>query len=264
MYAHLRELAARNVSAEDELSFLGAGMYDHYVPALIDMLMRALGVPHPLHPLPAGDQPGRAAGDVRVPDRDLRADRPAGVRTPRCTRARAAVAAAGYLAKLHNGRTRFVVSAGLHPHSIETLRTYAHGYGMERRRGAPRRRRSPTAQAWAAAIDGDTQRRDLRPAQLLRRGRGRRGAERGRRWRDREDAARGRRPGRPDHARHPGARRASAASTWPSARVSRSATVWTSAGPRSDSSRPARSICAGCPAGSRGRPRTSTAGAGSC
>ena len=42
-----------------------------------------------------------------------------------------AVAAAGYLAKLHNGRRRFVVSAGLHPHTIETLRTHAHGYGME-------------------------------------------------------------------------------------------------------------------------------------
>ena len=39
VFAHLRALAARNVSAEDELSFLGAGMYDHYVPALIDMLM---------------------------------------------------------------------------------------------------------------------------------------------------------------------------------------------------------------------------------
>ena len=39
MYEHLRSLAARNVSAEDELSFLGAGMYDHYVPAIIDMLM---------------------------------------------------------------------------------------------------------------------------------------------------------------------------------------------------------------------------------
>src|SRR3954468_13817750 len=39
VYAHLRDLAARNVSAEDEISFLGGGMYDHYVPALIDMLM---------------------------------------------------------------------------------------------------------------------------------------------------------------------------------------------------------------------------------
>jgi len=38
VYEHLRSLAARNTSAEDEISFLGAGMYDHYVPALIDML----------------------------------------------------------------------------------------------------------------------------------------------------------------------------------------------------------------------------------
>ena len=38
VYAHLRALAARNVSAEDEISFLGAGMYDHYVPALVDSI----------------------------------------------------------------------------------------------------------------------------------------------------------------------------------------------------------------------------------
>ena len=38
VYEHLRELASRNVSSEEQLSFLGAGMYDHYVPALIDML----------------------------------------------------------------------------------------------------------------------------------------------------------------------------------------------------------------------------------
>ena len=36
VYGYLRELAARNVSADDEISFLGAGMYDHYVPAIID------------------------------------------------------------------------------------------------------------------------------------------------------------------------------------------------------------------------------------
>ena len=39
VYEHLRDLAARNVSTEDEVRFLGAGMYDHYVPAVIDMLM---------------------------------------------------------------------------------------------------------------------------------------------------------------------------------------------------------------------------------
>ncbi|HEX2502654.1 MAG TPA: hypothetical protein VHK00_01835, partial [Miltoncostaeaceae bacterium] len=32
--AHLADLAARNTSADDEITFLGGGMYDHYVPAL--------------------------------------------------------------------------------------------------------------------------------------------------------------------------------------------------------------------------------------
>jgi glycine dehydrogenase subunit 1 len=39
VFARLRDLAAKNVSAEDEISFLGAGMYDHYVPALIDSIL---------------------------------------------------------------------------------------------------------------------------------------------------------------------------------------------------------------------------------
>src|SRR3954453_19405198 len=38
VYETLAALAARNVSAEDEVSFLGAGMYDHYVPALVDSI----------------------------------------------------------------------------------------------------------------------------------------------------------------------------------------------------------------------------------
>jgi glycine dehydrogenase subunit 1 len=44
------------------------------------------------------------------------------------------VAAAGYVAKLahaRDGRGRFIVSRGVHPHSRETLKTLAHGYGIE-------------------------------------------------------------------------------------------------------------------------------------
>ena len=47
----------------------GAGRLDH----------PALRVPDALHALPAGDLPGRAAGDVRVPDRHLRAHGAAGL-----------------------------------------------------------------------------------------------------------------------------------------------------------------------------------------
>ena len=39
VYAHLLELARKNTSAEDEITFLGAGMYDHYIPSIIDMLL---------------------------------------------------------------------------------------------------------------------------------------------------------------------------------------------------------------------------------
>ena len=36
---HLEELAARNVDTTRELSFLGAGVYDHYVPAVADAVL---------------------------------------------------------------------------------------------------------------------------------------------------------------------------------------------------------------------------------
>ncbi len=36
---HVEELAARNVHTGRELSFLGAGMYDHYVPSVVDVVL---------------------------------------------------------------------------------------------------------------------------------------------------------------------------------------------------------------------------------
>jgi glycine dehydrogenase subunit 1 len=37
--SHVEELAARNVHTGAELSFLGAGIYDHYVPAVVDVVL---------------------------------------------------------------------------------------------------------------------------------------------------------------------------------------------------------------------------------
>ena len=39
VYEELRALAQSNVCTDDEVSFLGAGMYDHYIPALIDSII---------------------------------------------------------------------------------------------------------------------------------------------------------------------------------------------------------------------------------
>ena len=153
VFAHLRELAQRNVSAEDELSFLGAGMYDHYVPALIDMLMERSEFLTPYTPY----QPEISQGGLQVMFEyqtaisELTA---LPVANASVYEGPSAVAAAGYLAKLHNGGGRFVVSAGLHPHSIETLRTQAYGYGMEVVE-VPLRDGVTDPDAWLAAIDGE-------------------------------------------------------------------------------------------------------------
>ena len=37
----LSALAARNADADSEVCFIGAGMYDHYSPAIVDTITRA-------------------------------------------------------------------------------------------------------------------------------------------------------------------------------------------------------------------------------
>jgi glycine dehydrogenase subunit 1 len=62
-------LQARNMTpGSGAVSFLGAGAYRHDGPAAVDHLL----------PLPTRDEPGHAAGDLRVSDPDLDAHRPAG------------------------------------------------------------------------------------------------------------------------------------------------------------------------------------------
>ena len=153
VHAHLAALAARNTSAEDELSFLGAGMYDHYVPALIDMLTERSEFLTPYTPY----QPEISQGGLQVMfEYQTAISELTGLPVSNAStyEGPSAVAAAAYLAKLHNGHSRIVVSSGLHPHSIETLRTYAHGYEMDVVE-VPLRDGVTDADAWAAAIDGE-------------------------------------------------------------------------------------------------------------
>jgi glycine dehydrogenase subunit 1 len=155
VYEHLRRLAGANTSTEDELSFLGAGMYDHYVPALIDMLMERSEFLTPYTPY----QPEISQGGLQVMfEYQTAICELTGLEVSNASvyEGPSAVAAAGYLAKLHNGRSRIVVSAGLHPHSIETLRTQAHGYGMEVVEVPLTDAYLTDPRAWAQAIDGDT------------------------------------------------------------------------------------------------------------
>jgi glycine cleavage system P protein (glycine dehydrogenase) subunit 1 len=155
VYEHLRALAARNVSSEDELSFLGAGMYDHYVPALVDMLTERSEFLTPYTPYqPEISQGGlQAMFEYQTAISELTG---LPVANASVYEGPSAVAAAAYMAKLHNGASTIVASAGLHPHTLQTLRTSAHGYGMEVVEVPLTGGGVTDPQAWARAIDART------------------------------------------------------------------------------------------------------------
>jgi len=128
VFAYLRDLAARNVSTEDEVSFVGAGMYDHYVPALVDALLSRSEFLTPYTPY----QPEVSQGTLQVMfEYQTAISELTGLPVSNSTlyEAPSAVASAGWLARLQNGRDRFLVSRALHPHSREALATTAAGYG---------------------------------------------------------------------------------------------------------------------------------------
>jgi len=129
VYEHLKELASRNVSAEDEISFLGAGMYDHYVPSLVDTLLSRSEFLTPYTPY----QPEISQGGLQVMfEYQTAISELTGLPVSNASvyEGPSAVGAAGYLAKLANGRPRVLASRGVHPHSRETLTTLARGYGQ--------------------------------------------------------------------------------------------------------------------------------------
>ncbi|MGE3813226.1 MAG: aminomethyl-transferring glycine dehydrogenase subunit GcvPA [Candidatus Nanopelagicales bacterium] len=153
VFEHLRELAARNTSAQDEITFLGAGMYDHYVPAVVDMLTERSEFLTPYTPY----QPEISQGGLQVMFEfqtaisELTA---LPVSNASVYEGPSAVAAAAYMAKLANGRPKLVVSRGVHPHAREAVATLAAGYGHEVVEVALRDGVTDP-EAWAQAIDGD-------------------------------------------------------------------------------------------------------------
>src|SRR4051795_13763316 len=128
VYARLRDLAAKNTSAEDEISFLGAGMYDHYVPALIDSIIQRSEFLTPYTPY----QPEISQGGLQVMfEYQTAISELTGLPVSNASvyEGPSAVAAAGWLAHTHTRKPRFLVSEGLHPHSRETLETTSAGWG---------------------------------------------------------------------------------------------------------------------------------------
>jgi glycine dehydrogenase subunit 1 len=130
-FDRLARLAARNADAESEVCFLGAGMYDHYVPALVDAITQRSEFLTPYTPY----QPEVSQGGLQVMfEFQTAISELTGLPVANASlyEGPSSVASAAYLAiGATKGRKRFVVSRGVHPHSRATLETYSRGFGAE-------------------------------------------------------------------------------------------------------------------------------------
>src|SRR6185295_11412430 len=124
VYERMAELAERNADAESEVCFVGAGMYDHYVPAIVDAITQRSEFLTPYTPYqPEISQGGlQAMFEFQTAMSELTG---LPVSNAGLYEGPSSLASAGYLAMGATGRRRFVVSRGVHPHSRETLATYS-------------------------------------------------------------------------------------------------------------------------------------------
>jgi glycine dehydrogenase subunit 1 len=154
VYDRLAALATRNAHAEAETSFLGAGMYDHYVPAIVDALTSRSEFLTPYTPYqPEISQGGlQAMFEFQTAMSELTG---LPVSNAALYEGPSAVASAAYLAIGATGRRKLVASRGLHPHSRESLVTYGAGYGSELFE-VPLEGGITDAAALAEAIDDET------------------------------------------------------------------------------------------------------------
>ena len=130
VYERMRALAGRNADAESEICFLGAGMYDHYAPAIVDAIVSRSEFLTPYTPYqPEISQGGlQAMFEFQTAMTELTG---LPLSSAGLYEGPSTVAAAGYLAIGATRRRRLVVSGGLDPQSRETLATYSAGYPAE-------------------------------------------------------------------------------------------------------------------------------------
>src|SRR3954451_25184707 len=155
VFDHLSKLAARNRHADEEVTFLGAGMYDHYVPAIVDSIIERSEFLTPYTPY----QPEISQGGLQVMfEFQTAISELTGLPVSNASlyEGPSSVASAGYLARLENKRTKCVTSRGVDPHSREGRRTYSMGFRTEVVETALDERRTTDVEALAAAIDDDT------------------------------------------------------------------------------------------------------------
>jgi len=127
---HLEDLAGRNADTASELSFLGMGIYDHYVPAIVDAFLSRGELLTAYTPY----QPEMSQGILQaIFEYQTAICELTGMDVSNASGYDGATVAADacFIARAHTGRTRIVLAETLHPMARQVVKTYAPGFGME-------------------------------------------------------------------------------------------------------------------------------------
>ena len=127
---HLEELAAKNVHTGIELSFLGAGIYDHHTPAIADMILQRGEFLTAYTPY----QPEMSQGVLQaIFEYQTAICELTGMDVSNASGYDGFTVAADacFIAKHATGRTRIVLVETLNPQAREVVKTYAPGFGLE-------------------------------------------------------------------------------------------------------------------------------------
>ncbi|MFN2470533.1 MAG: aminomethyl-transferring glycine dehydrogenase subunit GcvPA [Gaiellaceae bacterium] len=127
---HLGELAKRNVPVGEELSFLGAGIYDHYVPTVVDMVLSRGEFLTAYTPY----QPELSQGVLQaIFEYQTAICELTGLDVANASGYDGTTVAADacYMAKHVTGRSKIVVAETVNPQVRQVVKTYAPGFGLE-------------------------------------------------------------------------------------------------------------------------------------
>ena len=124
----MQDLALSNESTRDLVCFLGAGAYNHYIPAAVDMLLRRGEFYTAYTPY----QPEISQGTLQaIFDYQSLIAALTGMDVSNASHYDGATAVAEAVtmafAQFRGKRTRVVLSPALHPHYRQTVHTYNHG-----------------------------------------------------------------------------------------------------------------------------------------
>jgi glycine dehydrogenase subunit 1 len=130
LVAHLSELAGRNVDTGREVSFLGAGIYDHYVPAVVDAVLARGEFLTAYTPY----QPEMSQGLLQaIFEYQTAICELTGMDVSNASGYDGTTVAADacYVAKHATGRGKVVLAETLNPQVRQVVKTYAPGFGLD-------------------------------------------------------------------------------------------------------------------------------------